>query len=108
MKKYMMIAAAAGLIPAIASAQPPKDDGRLFAMIDTNGDGKLDKAEVTKMAEMRAQKQGDPSLASPDKVDAFIKHVDANGDGMIDKGEIEKMRSARAPVPPAEAPSGTN
>lgn len=106
MKKFMMIAAAASLaIPAVASAQPPKDDGRLFAMIDTNGDGKLDKAEVTKMAEMRAQRQGDPSLASPEKVDAFIKHVDANGDGFIDKAEIEKMRSARASAPPAEAPA---
>ena len=109
MKKLMMVAVSAALAaPALASAQPPQDGGRMFAMIDTNGDGKLDKAEVTKMAEMRAQKQGDPSLASPEKVDAFIKHVDTNGDGAIDKAEIEKMRSARASAPPAEAPPAAN
>ena len=109
MKKLTMIAATFGLaLPAIAIAQPKPDDGRLFAMIDTNGDGKLDKAEVTTRAEMRAQRQGDPALASPDKVDAFIKHVDANGDGVIDKTEIAAMRDARASAPPAEAPAGAN
>lgn len=109
MKKLTMIAATFGLaLPAIAVAQPKPDDGRLFAMIDTNGDGKLDKAEVTKMAEMRAQRQGDPTLASPEKVDAFIKHVDANKDGVIDKTEIAAMRDARASAPPAEAPAGAN
>ena len=71
-------------------------------MIDANGDGKLDKAEVTKMAEMRAQRQGDPTMASPEKVDAFIKHIDANGDGVIDKGEIEARQKARASAPPTD------
>ncbi|WP_432770070.1 MAG: EF-hand domain-containing protein [Sphingopyxis sp.] len=105
MQKLTMMAAAIALaVPAMAIAQPPQDDGRLFAMIDTNGDGKLDKAEVTKMAEMRAQRQGDATMASPEKVDAFIKHVDANGDGVIDKAEIGAMRGARAGAPPPEAP----
>ena len=105
MKKLTMVAAAFGVaLPAMAAAQPPQDGGRIFAMIDANGDGKLDKAEVTKMAEMRAQRQGDPSLASPDKVDAFFKHLDANGDGFIDKGEMESMRKARAMPPPPEEP----
>lgn len=105
MKKLTMIAATVGLaIPAVAAAQPPHDDGRIFAMIDTNGDGKLDKAEITKMADMRAQKQGDPTLASPERIDAFIKHIDANGDGFIDKTEMEAMRNARAAAPPPEAP----
>jgi hypothetical protein len=110
MKLLTMTAAAFALaVPALAIAQPKPDDGRIFAMIDTNGDGKLDKAEVTKMAEMRAQRQGDPSMASPDKVDAFIKHVDANGDGVIDKTEIGAMRGARASAPPPpEAPSAAN
>ena len=70
MQKLTMIVAAFGVaLPAMAAAQPPQDGGRIFAMIDTNGDGKLDKAEITKMAQMRAEKQGDPSLASPDKID---------------------------------------
>ncbi len=109
MKTLTMTAAAFAMaVPALAIAQPKPDDGRIFAMIDTNGDGKLDKAEVTKMAEMRAQRQGDPTLASPDKVDAFIKHVDANGDGVIDKAEIGAMRGARASAPPPEAPPAAN
>lgn len=103
MKKLTLIAASLGLAaPAIAHAQPTEDNGRMFAMIDTNGDGKLDKVEVTKMAEARAKEQGDPSLAAPEKIDTFIKHIDANGDGAIDKGEIEAIRKARAPAPPAE------
>lgn len=76
----------------------------MFAMIDTNGDGKLDKAEITKMAEMRAQQQGDPKLAAPEKIDAFIKYLDGNGDGVIDKSELEAKQKARASAPPPEAP----
>ncbi|WP_411341529.1 EF-hand domain-containing protein [Sphingopyxis sp. J-6] len=103
MKKLTMIAASLGLaFPAAAGAQPADDNGRIFAAIDTNGDGKLDKVEVTKMAEARAKEQGDPSLAAPEKIDSFIKHIDANGDGAIDRGEIETVRKARAPAPPSE------
>lgn len=103
MKKMTMIAAAVGLaIPVVCTAQPKQDGGRMFAMIDANGDGKLDKAEFTRMAEMRAQRQGDPTLASPEKVDAFFKHIDANGDGVIDKAELEARQKARAEPPPAE------
>lgn len=103
MRKLTMIAASIGLaVPGIVAAQPPQDGGRMFAMIDANGDGKLDKAEITKMAEMRAQRQGDPTMASPEKVDAFIKHIDANGDGVIDKAELEARQKARAEPPPPE------
>lgn len=104
MKKLTMIAASIGLaVPGLAGAQPPQDGGRIFAMLDSNSDGKLDKAEITKMAEMRAQQQGDPAMASPEKVEAFIKHIDANGDGAIDKAEMDAVRKARAaPPPPAE------
>jgi len=111
MKTLTMIAASVGLaVPGIAAAQPPQDDGRMFATIDANGDGKLDKAEITKMAEMRAQQQGDPAKASPEKVDAFIKFLDANGDGAIDKAELAAKQKARAePPPPAEdAPPAAN
>lgn len=50
--------------------------------------------------------RGDPSLAAPEKIDIFFKHLDANGDGFVDKSEIEAMRSARASAPPPEAPQG--
>ena len=105
MTKWTMIAASFALaLPAAGAAQPPQDGGRMFATIDANGDGKLDKAEITKMAQMRAEKQGDPSLAAPEKLDVFFKHLDANGDGFIDKAEMESMRKARATPPPAEGP----
>ena len=104
MKKSTMIAASFALaVPAVCAAQPPQDGGRMFAMMDANGDGKLDKAEVAKMAEMRAKRRGDPTLASPEKVDAFFKHLDANGDGVIDKAEMAARQRARAmPPPPPE------
>ena len=104
MRKFLTIAAPLMLAIPAAHAQPPAHNGeRMFAMMDANGDGKLDKAEITKMAQMRAEKQGDPSLASPEKIDIFFKHLDANGDGFVDKNEIEAMRSARASAPPPEA-----
>jgi len=111
MKKLTMIAASIGVaVPAIAAAQPPQDGGRMFAMIDTNSDGKLDKAEITKMAEMRAQQQGDPAKASPERIDAFIKFLDANGDGVVDKAELAAKQKARAEAPPPaeDAPQDAN
>ena len=105
MKKWTLIAATFALaVPAAGMAQPPQDGGRMFAMMDANGDGKLDKAEVTKMAEMRAQRQGDPTLAAPEKVDAFFNHLDANGDGTIDKAELAARQKARAMPPPPPSP----
>lgn len=103
MKKISMIAVSAAFaLPTIAAAQPPQDGGRLFAMIDANGDGKLDKTEVTKMMERRAERSGDASAASTENIDAFIKRADANGDGAIDKAELDAMRKARAEPPPPE------
>ncbi|MBO9695802.1 MAG: EF-hand domain-containing protein [Sphingopyxis sp.] len=104
MKKLTMIAISIGMvIPGVAAAQPPQDGGRMFAMIDANSDGRLDKAEMTRMAEMRARQQGDPAMASPEKVDAFIRFLDANGDGVIDKAELAAKQKTRAePPPPAE------
>lgn len=103
MKTEILIAAAVVLsIPTLAAAQQPKDGGRMFAMVDANGDGKLDKAEVTKMMEMRAERRGDATLKSPEKIDAFIKRADANGDGALDKSELAAMRKARATAEAAE------
>lgn len=103
MKIAILIAASFGLaLPALAAAQPPQDGGRMFAMVDANGDGKLDKAEVTKMMERRAERRGDATPKSTENIDAFIKRADANGDGSVDKAELDVMRKARAEPPPAE------
>lgn len=103
MKTAILIAASVALsLPTLTAAQQPKDGGRMFAMVDANGDGKLDRAEVTSMMEKRAERRGDASLKSPEKIDAFIKRADANGDGAVDKAELAAMRKARA-APPAPA-----
>lgn len=103
-KTAILIAAAAALsLPTLAAAQPPKDGGRMFAMVDANGDGKLDRDEVAKMMEKRAERRGDASLKSPEKIDGFFKRADANGDGAVDKAELAAMRAARAASAPAPA-----
>ncbi len=106
MKTAIWIVASLGLaLPVVAAAQPPQGGGRMFERMDANGDGKLDKAEITKMMEMRAERRGDATLKSPEKIDAFIKRADANGDGAVDTAEMQatrKMRAAPPPPPPAE------
>ena len=106
MRKFLTIAAPLMLAIPAAHAQPPAHNGeRMFAMMDTNGDGKLDKDEIAKMMQMRAERMGDPSMATPERVDALMKRLDPNGDGFVDKAEMEAMRKARAAAPPPEAPA---
>ncbi|MGV3730064.1 MAG: EF-hand domain-containing protein [Sphingopyxis sp.] len=97
MKTLIWAIAATGLaMPAVAMAQAPKDGGRMFAMLDADGNGKLDKAEVTRMMTMRADRSGDPSMKSPEKIAAFMKRADSNGDGAIDQAELAAFRKAQA------------
>lgn len=104
MKTWIWAVAATGLaMPALAMAQPPKDGGRMFAMLDADGNGKLDKAEVTRMMTMRAERSGDASMKSPEKIAAFMKRADSNGDGAIDQAELAAFRKARAAT---SAPKG--
>src|SRR3546814_21009877 len=102
------MAASLGLaLPALAAAQPPKGGGRMLERMDANGDGKLDKAEITRMMEMRAERRGDATLKSPEKIDAFIQRADAHGDGAVDKAEMQATRKKRAAPPPwGEADGG--
>ena len=104
MKRAILIVASLGLVlPALAAAQPPQGGGRMFERMDANGDGKLDKAEITRMMEMRAERRGDATLKSPEKIDAFIKRADANGDGAVDKAELQATRKIKKGAAP---PSG--
>ncbi|WP_338425101.1 EF-hand domain-containing protein [Sphingopyxis kveilinensis] len=89
------IAATALAMPALATAQQP-GGGRMFAMLDADGNGKLDKAEVTRMMTMRADRSGDASMKSPEKIAAFMKRADSNGDGAIDQAELAAFRKAQA------------
>src|SRR3546814_4978330 len=95
------MAASLGLaLPALAAAQPPQGGGRMFERMDANGDGTLDTAEITRMMEMRAERRGDATLKSPEKIDAFIKRAGANGDGAVDKAEMQANRQKRPAPPP--------
>lgn len=99
----MMVAASLVLAaPAVQAAEPAKDGGGMLAKADANGDGRLDKAELTKLFEARAAKRGDTAPVDPAKVDAFFQKADANGDGGIDAGELAALRAANESKPAAE------
>jgi len=109
-KTLLMIAAPLALaIPAAHAEGPAGDNGdRMFAMIDANGDGKIDKAELTKAAEAQATKKGETKPVDSAKIDEMIKRIDSNGDGAVDKAEMDAMRKARASAPSPDAPQKGN
>lgn len=97
MKTLLMIAAPLALaIPAAYAAEPAPSGDALFARMDANGDGKIDKAELTKAAEAQAAKKGDTAPVDTAKIDEMIKRIDTNGDGAVDKAEMDAMRNAHA------------
>lgn len=97
MKTLLIIAAPLALaIPAVHAAQPAANGDAMFARIDANGDGKIDKAEVTKMAQAQAAKKGDTAPVDGAKIDEMIKRLDTNGNGAVDKAEMDAMHKARA------------
>ena len=57
MKKLILIAAPLALVAPAAHAQPLHDGGRIFAMIDANGDGQLSKGELERVAERMFKKR---------------------------------------------------
>ncbi len=52
---------------------------KLFKKIDANGDGKIDRAEMSAFGEKRG--------LSADKIDKIFSKLDTNGDGVIDQTE---------------------
>ena len=97
MKRLLIIAAPLALaIPAVHAAEPAANSDAMFAKLDANADGKIDKAEVTKMAEAQAAAKGDTTPVDGAKIDAMIKRLDTNSDGAVDKAEMDAMHKARA------------
>ena len=90
MKKRILIAAPLALIAPAAHAQPPHDGGRIFAMIDANGDGKLDDTERA-----AARKAAEERRAE------FIKKFDTDGDGKLSPAELRNAREDAGKAPPA-------
>lgn len=95
-KKLSMVICAVLAAQPVHAFQPAPDAGRMFALIDSDGNGTLDRAEVTKMLELRARRTGNDQPIEPAMVDRFMKRADVNADGMIAKDELEALRRARA------------
>lgn len=101
MKTLLLIAAPLALATSAAHAAEPAGDGdALFAKLDANGDGKIDKAELTKAHAAKAAEKGDKTPVDAAKIDAMISRIDTNGDGAVDKTEMAATR--KAPAAPAE------
>jgi hypothetical protein len=65
-RKFLTIATPLMLAIPAAHAQPPAHNGeRMFAMMDANGDGKIDKDEIAKMMQMRAERMRKARAAAP-------------------------------------------
>ena len=71
----------------------------MFAKIDQNGDGSLDKAEFSAMAEKMSQRTGETV-----DIDQLFADIDTNSDGVLDQEELdahaENMRAQMPPPPP--------
>ena len=94
MKKAIISSSLAGALmlfglPLIAQ-QPDSADpsAKVFASLDSNRDGKLDKAEFSKLLDQGGQKASDQ-----DKENEF-KAWDANADGSISKEEFKANYNA--------------
>ena len=100
MKIAAVSLAGLALVSTPGHAQPSGDDGRLFALLDRNRDGILDKSEIAAMMQSRPDSDKEDPQPSARRVDIFIEHLDANKDGFIDRQEMEAARRSRAGPPP--------
>ena len=72
----------------------PRHGDNLYAKADANHDGNLDKAEYTKLLELRKERQAKMAAATPD-----FAALDKNKDGVISKEEMrEGMRAMHEKV----------
>lgn len=81
-KTTLLIALCAAPLLGHAASSDPKQAyiDSSFAAMDSNGDGRIDKAEYAKYQQARFSKQAD-------SIDAAFKEMDKNKDGKISKEE---------------------
>lgn len=81
-KSALLIALCAVPLLGHAASSDPKQAyiDSSFAVMDSNGDGRIDKAEYAKYQQARFSKQSD-------SIDAAFKEMDTNKDGKISKEE---------------------
>jgi Ca2+-binding EF-hand superfamily protein len=82
------------LLNAQSSSMKARQE-EMFAKMDSNGDGNIDKAEFAAFAPPQGDKSGGPK---PSVDDMFAK-MDSDGDGSITKAEMETFHKSH-PRPP--------
>jgi Ca2+-binding EF-hand superfamily protein len=78
---------------AMPSMQMHRKD--LFNKVDSNGDGGIDKVEISDLAKKLAKDTG-----STLSVDDIFSTYDADGDGKLSKTELDSFMRENAPPPP--------
>lgn len=83
---------------ASSTARRPErpDPDKMFARIDANGSGEVDKTELNSMLDDMATRTGKTGKLSADEL---LAKADANGDGSLDKTELEQGMKSLMPAP---------
>nr|WP_316641819.1 EF-hand domain-containing protein [uncultured Roseateles sp.] len=72
------------------------DPDKMFAKIDSDGSGAVDKTELQGMLDNMATRSGKTGKLSADEL---LAKADANGDGSLDKTELEQGMKSLMPAP---------
>ena len=107
------ISGSGGYPPTIDAATMQQRKEEMFARVDTNGDGGIDKAELQVMLDKMAERDGQTR-----DVDELFTQFDVNGDGSLDQTEMDAMHElfmeemkasgSMPPPPPEGAMEGTS
>lgn len=85
-------------IAGSSSARRPErpDPDKMFAKIDSDGSGAVDKTELQAMLDDMATRSGKTGKLSADEL---LAKADANGDGSLDKTELDQGMKSLMPAP---------
>lgn len=104
------ISSQGGYPSAIDSATMQRRKEEMFAKVDTNSDGGIDKAELQVMLDKMAERDGQTR-----NVDELMTQFDVNGNGSLDETEMDAMHEqfmdemkangSMPPPPPGDMPA---
>jgi Ca2+-binding EF-hand superfamily protein len=89
------ITSSSSSLQATGSLKMKARQEEMFAKMDSNGDGKIDKAEFAEFAPPEGEKSG----GTRPSVDDMFAAMDSDGDGSITKAEMEAFHKSH-PRPP--------
>jgi Ca2+-binding EF-hand superfamily protein len=86
------------------SASRPSGDmkAKMFAKVDSDGSGGVDKSELQSMLDHIAKHSGTNSTSNTSSDDVFGK-MDSNGDGSLDQSELDQGMKSLMPAPTSTA-----